>query len=718
MPAVLNVTLPAHSDNYGLDGDDGPGWNEILSTWLRDAWYIVPVTLLGAALGYVSTFLTPTYEAEAVLVLDRASAGKLENAADSPTLDAQQKAALVRSNVEILRGTEIVDAVARQLDLAKQPMFTPGPGALSRLATSITAAIGLAAGPHPATDARTRLDHIYLDHLSVAEDPDTYILHVRFRAPDPDLAAAVVNAHVAQYKDWLRNQQSHAIDDARAWLGRAVSQAHARLEAAQDAVQAFQAGGILFNVEGRTPLDQGLQQLTTDLATAQDDAVRAEARIAEIRRMQRSGETAGIAAMTGSKALESLDSSYAAAISNRADMLSTHGPGYPGSIAAEARVAELRQAVAAEIDTIVQSQVSQANIARATVGNLTAALDRMKQQVIAAEHGRDRLTRLQGDVAAERAQYMTLLQKRDSYDQVSSLVRADVTILSPASPPDTPRAPQRSLAAMFGLLVSGGAAAGGSAWRLARREGVRDASDAMKLTGTRCLGVMPELRRSGGDIDRAQPDFALFHQELRSICAVLARDHARQQQAGITLLVTSCLRSEGKSTFCRELGRFTAEGGVRTLIIRTDLPLLGDHGQSLHIAQEADGMLLFNLDWCPPATMFGSQTMARLLEAWRQEFGLIIFDTPPVTAMAESIMLAPLVDATIVLARAHSTPRSLLASVTGRIGLSGGRVAGLVLSFVQLGGHRGLSPSDPAYYFRSNRLYYQRAWPRRQLDRV
>ena len=114
--------------------------------------------------------------------------------------------------------------------------------------------------------------------------------------------------------------------------------------------------------------------------------------------------------------------------------------------------------------------------------------------------------------------------------------------------------------------------------------------------------------------------------------------------------------------------------------------------------------------------MLGGRDLSRSLGAWRREFGLVIFDTPPLSAMAESIILAPLVNAAIVLARVGQTPRSLLASVTSQIEEAGGRLAGLVVTFAELDTQNGVMPSDLGYYFNHNREYHRQLTAGRAVE--
>ena len=531
--------IPLNAQGERLGPVPGIGWGDILRIWLRSSWIILPVALLGAIAAFEISFaMQPIYEAEAVVMLDRPSPGRLDNAADAPLYDAQQRAAVMRSQIEILRGSGVVTGVINQLHLADDPFFNkpPSSGISRLLATAMTTLSVHAESPKNAVaaSAEMRLTRLYLDHLTIRQDPDTYILHVGFRASDPVLAARIANAHVAEYIGWLQGQQAKSIDGTQAWLSSALTAAHLRVVASEALVQDFSKKGMLVSVQGRTALDQGLFQLTSDLAVAQANQVKAQARADEIQRLQKSGQDTGIAAISGSSVLADLETVSAQADATSAAVESNFGPRNPASIQAKTHAQEIKASIAHEIAHFVAGEISEANIAAVTVTNLSAALERMKHQVVDAESDRSKLARLEGEAGAERSIYLSLLQKFRSYDKVDLLAKADVTLLAPAAVPDLPRSPQRGLLAAFGFLFAGGAAAGASVWRINRRDVVRHTSDAIDLTGVRCLGVMPQLKfkKGGGGIDRQQLNYSFFREELRSICATLVRDHDDKQSEG------------------------------------------------------------------------------------------------------------------------------------------------------------------------------------------
>ena len=182
--------------------------------------------------------------------------------------------------------------------------------------------------------------------------------------------------------------------------------------------------------------------------------------------------------------------------------------------------------------------------------------------------------------------------------------------------------------------------------------------------------------------------------------------------------MTSSLPGEGKSTFCHELGRFAARNGIRALIVDTDPKVAPQRGGSL-----TDRVVRLEHDCELYGTTLASATRSlwhfegrAIIEGWQREFDLVIVDTPPLSATADSIVLAPVVDATIVVARVDLTPRSLLTNVGQTLENAGGKLAGLVLSFAHLDSQRGVLPSDLGYYFSQNRAYHKRLASVRQSN--
>jgi len=82
----------------------------------------------------------------------------------------------------------------------------------------------------------------------------------------------------------------------------------------------------------------------------------------------------------------------------------------------------------------------------------------------------------------------------------------------------------------------------------------------------------------------------------------------------------------------------------------------------------------------PTRNALSSPLAERLFERLRRRFSCLVIDAPPVLAVAEGMMLQRLVDSTVLVVRAKSTPREWIRRALENIDFS--RLAGVVLTDV------------------------------------
>jgi capsular exopolysaccharide synthesis family protein len=170
-----------------------------------------------------------------------------------------------------------------------------------------------------------------------------------------------------------------------------------------------------------------------------------------------------------------------------------------------------------------------------------------------------------------------------------------------------------------------------------------------------------------------------------------------------TVLVTSTISGEGKSTTSANYAVVMAQKGARVLVIDADLRRPTLHkmfgavnkiGLSELILQETEvpnfrtplpnlpGLTLLTAGkQVPlPSEALGSLRFYTLLQEWEKQFDYVIVDSAPLLIVSDTLPLAKWVDTLILVARYNVTPMNALRRVRDILNRSDANVSGIVIN--------------------------------------
>jgi succinoglycan biosynthesis transport protein ExoP len=170
--------------------------------------------------------------------------------------------------------------------------------------------------------------------------------------------------------------------------------------------------------------------------------------------------------------------------------------------------------------------------------------------------------------------------------------------------------------------------------------------------------------------------------------------------------ITSAVQGEGKSAVATSLAISAATSGIRTVLV--DLDLYNPEASRLLEFDTADGVVeLLNGSVAKALalrsyrsiplraitagsiqnrnpSLIESEKLQTLIAELREEFDLIILDTPPVLAISDPLFVAQLVDATVMVIAWRATPQALVAEAIRALRKTRAPLAGLLLNKVHL----------------------------------
>ena len=172
----------------------------------------------------------------------------------------------------------------------------------------------------------------------------------------------------------------------------------------------------------------------------------------------------------------------------------------------------------------------------------------------------------------------------------------------------------------------------------------------------------------------------------------------RDQDAGVVVQLMATHNGEGVSTLVRDLCLVAAgHGGLRTLLLAAEPPgrRAADWPRSIYgmpsdLRPIADGpaqleMLRVGATSLVLATPVAGATLqppawAALIRTLRPQFDMVITDSPALQRAFTGIVLAPHLDATVLVVSAESTRASAVRTLRDRLAESGGNTAGVILN--------------------------------------
>ncbi len=271
-------------------------------------------------------------------------------------------------------------------------------------------------------------------------------------------------------------------------------------------------------------------------------------------------------------------------------------------------------------------------------------------------------------------------------------------VIEPATTPAGPVAPRPLRMAILGFVVALLVGLGLVFLLDALDRHLREPEEVDRLLGSRLLGSVPASALPGRD------STGEVHEAFQMLRATLTYFNVAPLRS---VMVTSPVGGDGKTTVATNLAKAFARSGKRVTLIDADLrrpridqrlldePARRGLGAVLAGTAELDDAVQFvdagggELRVLPagppppnPSELLGSEQMRELLEQLQETSDLVILDTAPTLLVSDGIPLLSQVSGVVVVARIGHTPRKALTEVGRLLASARAKVLGAVVNGV------------------------------------
>lgn len=276
-----------------------------------------------------------------------------------------------------------------------------------------------------------------------------------------------------------------------------------------------------------------------------------------------------------------------------------------------------------------------------------------------------------------------------------------VSVVTPAIAPVAPSAPNTKINLALGLLVGLGLGMSAALLRATLDTRVRSERDLKQITHSPVLGGIAfdndAVAQPLVDIASIRSQRAESFRQLRTNLQFAHVSHKSK-----TVLVTSSLPGEGKSTTATNLAIAMAESGQRVALVDADLrrpmvakylDLEGQVGLTTALIGQADVQDLLQ-PWGEnelhvltsgrippnPSELLGSAEMKQLILRLEETFDSVVIDAPPLLPVTDAAVLAQQVGGVVLVIGCHKAKRPQIEKAIATLKLVEADILGMVLN--------------------------------------
>jgi polysaccharide biosynthesis transport protein len=753
--------------------------------WLivrKHLWLIVGISVIIPTLVAIYMVRQPNvYEAHARIQVDLENANPLLGGMSKNSSvilnNESNDPAYFNTQLQILTGPGLLRKIVKNLDLEHNESFASnGTSSSKSMWSQIRGMLGFKPQPEPANSASysipvtsassTTVQDLaeaervsdYVDTLQAAlvVEPvkearltvrETRLIDIIYHHTDSHLAAKIVNNVADTFVQQNLDKKTDISITTSTYLQKRIAELQSTIRTKEEELINYGKNHQILSLDAnQNTVVERLEGLSKQLLVAENERSLAEA--AYKASLQPGAAEAlaegggGIETSSATKLTADVESKLTELRQKRAELLVDNTEKWPAVKEIDKQIAVLEKQVhdtrSRATKVLTTNLGTRYRQAVATEESLRQAYDQQRAETLTQNEAAVQYRIIQQEIETNKSILDGLLQRTKENDVVMAGTPNNIRVVDYSIAPKKPFAPRRTLTVGLSVLLSFCFAVGLAFLIEYLDDTVRSTQDVENFLHLPSVAVIPQLgvtkpkrgalvgvngNGAAGEvlltaIDKRSP-VAEAYRHLRT--SILLSTAGRPPR---TLLVTSSVPSEGKTTTAVNTALSLAETGARVLIIDADMRrprlhsifnLSNNNGLSSLLSREVvydeisaaikqdedSGLFILTSGPVPPnpAELVGSDQMQKFISMVTANFAHVVFDSPPVVAFTDGVLIAAMVDGVLLVVHSGKSSRKLVGRARKLLEEVGARIIGVVLNKADANSHGD-------YYYNSYYTHY------------
>jgi polysaccharide biosynthesis transport protein len=783
LEALDRPVEPPQSYNYGVDPN---AENEVhlLDYWRairKRLWLVVGIVALITMLAVVYVARKPDfYEAQARVQVDLEDTGALVNQT-RPLYGPADDPIYFNTQLQILVSPGLMRRVVRTLDLEHNPDFFKGNPAqrqstwqtLRRMAgfgsmpqdngpktpdqLPLTTTVAQATAREDLNEAKRLAPYVNTILSGLKVEPvketrgyykETRLIDIKYTHTAPEVTVKVVNAIAETYVFSNLEKRTEANSTTGDFLQKRIAELQQQIRTAEERLVNYAKNNQIISLDpNQNTVVERLAGLNRQLLEAENDRKTAEAAY----NAAKVPDAANALADDGAKQTNEIEGKLNDLRQKRAQLLVDATEEAPEVKEVDQQIGELdrqlkdlRSRKSATLLTNLNTRYQQ-TLEREQ--SLRKAFEQQRAQTLSQNEAAINYRIIQQEIETNKSLLNGLLQGAKENDVVLAGKPNNISVVDYALTPDSPVGPNRTRTVIAAFFLSIGLGLGLALFFEYLDDTVHSTEEVERVLHLPALAVIPSVGSAArrrvlpgstalqkhGNGNGAGNSELLVNVDGRSPLAEAYR-HLRTSvllstagRAPKSLLVTSSLPGEGKTTTAVNTAISLAQTGASVVIIDADMrrprlqnifDMKGQEGLSSILSSdtaendmlamvrndEASGLSVLTSGPIPPnpAELLGSDQMRRLLAALQASYTHVVIDSPPVSSFTDGVLISTMVDGVLLVVHGGKSSRHIVRRSKQLLNDVGAKIFGVVLNNVNLQSH-------DYYYYQSyyGQKYYE-----------